>query len=235
MNLQEALLSLEPLDGDQWTADGAPLLEVLKTLTGIAVSRQEVLSAAPDFNRKSAEKPEDLLMNSKDKDDEEPKEVEEADSPTAEEDVEDLPESSEQSEESVYSVDTTSMSAHDLIKLLQSTPESQLKDFREAVHETHKEVVRAKQDADKAMVHSKRLLDITKNFVKTVVPEQTNAENIRAYLDQSQATRLERVQRSRSALKGLSPEDFNSKSPLDMAMGHRRAKNTARPNRMPKK
>lgn len=235
MDLQEALLSLDPLDDDQWTENGAPLLEVLKTLTGVAISRQEVVSIAPDFNRKSAEKPEGLLMNSKDKDDEEPEKAEEPDSPTTEEVVEELPETPEQSEEPVHSVDTTSMSAHDLIKLLQSTPENQLKAFRGAVHETHKGVVRAKQDADKAMVHSKRLLDITKNFVKTVVPEQTNAENIRAYLNQSQATRMERVKRTRLALKGLSPEDFNSKSPLDMAMGHRRAKNTARPNRMPKK
>lgn len=51
MNLIEALKSLDPNDDSQWTQDGAPLLEVMKELTGAPVSRDAIAAVASGFSR----------------------------------------------------------------------------------------------------------------------------------------------------------------------------------------
>lgn len=64
MDLKAALLSMDPLDDDHWTTDGAPRIEVLKTMTGAReLTRENVINFAPDFNRESSKKPNILLMN----------------------------------------------------------------------------------------------------------------------------------------------------------------------------
>lgn len=54
--IKAALAQLDPLDDDQWTADGAPKVETVSGLVGEAVKRQDIVNAAPDFNREKASK-----------------------------------------------------------------------------------------------------------------------------------------------------------------------------------
>lgn len=52
--IKAALAQLDPLDDDQWTADGAPKVETVSGLVGESVKRQDIVNAAPDFNREKA-------------------------------------------------------------------------------------------------------------------------------------------------------------------------------------
>lgn len=49
-----ALAQLDPLDDDQWTTDGSPKVETVSGLVGETVKRQDIINAAPDFNREKA-------------------------------------------------------------------------------------------------------------------------------------------------------------------------------------
>jgi hypothetical protein len=55
MNIQEALMSLDSFDDDQWTADGAPKLGAVKDALGESVTRQQVIDVAPEFSRENME------------------------------------------------------------------------------------------------------------------------------------------------------------------------------------
>ena len=56
-NIHSALSRLDPANDAQWTADGAPLMEAIKELTGDEnVTRKQVIDAMPTFNRELAEK-----------------------------------------------------------------------------------------------------------------------------------------------------------------------------------
>lgn len=54
LTLEDALKRLDPDDDAHWTKTGLPDCNVLKELTGTAVTRQEVNDVAPDFNREQA-------------------------------------------------------------------------------------------------------------------------------------------------------------------------------------
>lgn len=55
MNILEALKTFEKDNDAHWTADGLPRLDVLKEMTGAAVTRAELLSVARGFSRFSME------------------------------------------------------------------------------------------------------------------------------------------------------------------------------------
>ena len=53
MDIKEALASLDALDDEQWTQDGAPKTDVVSELVGHKVSRAEIIEAAPKFSREN--------------------------------------------------------------------------------------------------------------------------------------------------------------------------------------
>lgn len=57
--IKEALSELDTVDDDQWTNEGAPLVEVVSRLVGENVTRQEIVEAAPKFTRENPELEED--------------------------------------------------------------------------------------------------------------------------------------------------------------------------------
>lgn len=61
-----ALAQLDPLDDDQWTTDGSAKVETVSALVGEAVKRQDIVNAAPDFNREKASKGDDSEEQLKD-------------------------------------------------------------------------------------------------------------------------------------------------------------------------
>ena len=64
-NLKDALDLLDPLDDDQWTADGNPRVDAVEKILGEPVTRQQIVDAAPDLNRSK-------LLNPEDEDNEDP-------------------------------------------------------------------------------------------------------------------------------------------------------------------
>lgn len=56
-DIAEALEKLDPLDDEQWTSDGAPLVHAVSAILGRAVSRKEIIEANPHFTRKEEELP----------------------------------------------------------------------------------------------------------------------------------------------------------------------------------
>lgn len=53
MSIKEALEQLDPTDDSHWTAEGAPLVDVVSKLHGQAVTRKEITDDSPNFNRVS--------------------------------------------------------------------------------------------------------------------------------------------------------------------------------------
>lgn len=56
-DIKPYLAQLDPANGEHWTADGLPRLDVLKGLAGFAVTRDDLNKVAPGFTRKNAEVP----------------------------------------------------------------------------------------------------------------------------------------------------------------------------------
>lgn len=50
-DILEALNTLDKDDDENWTADGAPRVDVVSALVGRELKRQEIVDAAPEFNR----------------------------------------------------------------------------------------------------------------------------------------------------------------------------------------
>lgn len=55
MDIRTALSQLDPANDDHWTADGQPRIEAVNNVLGSAVRRQEIVDAAPDFTRATAQ------------------------------------------------------------------------------------------------------------------------------------------------------------------------------------
>ncbi|HWV46417.1 MAG TPA: hypothetical protein VN039_10445 [Nitrospira sp.] len=53
--IREALTKLDPFNDAHWTTDGQPRLDTLKFFAGEDVNREQVLSAAPEFTRTTAQ------------------------------------------------------------------------------------------------------------------------------------------------------------------------------------
>lgn len=54
-NIREALASLDTLDDDLWTADGAPKVEAVSKAADMDLKRADLINAAPKFSRSNAD------------------------------------------------------------------------------------------------------------------------------------------------------------------------------------
>lgn len=54
MDIKQALGYLDPNDDMQWTGEGLPLVDAVSNIAGRPVKRQEIIDAAPGFNRSVA-------------------------------------------------------------------------------------------------------------------------------------------------------------------------------------
>lgn len=67
--IMQALLELDPLDDDHWTSDGAPKVEAVSAIVNEKITRQDIVEAAPAFDRsragKSEQKTESVDTNSR--------------------------------------------------------------------------------------------------------------------------------------------------------------------------
>ncbi len=229
MNIKEALKTLDPIDDEQWTADGMPRVDVVaKMVENDELKRVEITAAAPDFTRATARKL-DLSDNSAP-----------AAPPVAgwnnppppgapleapQEHVEVVAEP-----EVPIAVETAPSDALDPLEaLLEERRLLEVEMYEaQAIHKA------AKADADAA---SNQVNDLNRRIevLENDDPHHSTA-HIRAYLNQQKINRLERADRMRKFLgdSGLSLKDvskeFDPRAPIDRAMhGRKPPRGSVRP------
>ena len=225
MEIKEALTKLAHDDDDNWTADGAPRVDVVARMTGIAdLKRQDIVDADPNFMRGvfPDDKPAEPVADSDaDKADPEP----EVPDPVG---------------EAFATLDAELKEAADLTpeELLEATPEDLGGDldlmtaWLRAAHAKCVELEATRSEAqNEAMMWGKRI-----NIISRVVEKlekrrdgNVNQSAIGKFLAQQQNARTERAARARAFLEsGTSAqailEQVAKGSKLDQAMSSRKPK-----------
>lgn len=259
MDLKAALLSLDTLNDDHWTGDGAPRIDVLKELTGAQdLSRASVINFAPDFNRDSAKNPEDLLMNKPlDADDEEAEEeileTEEAGAEEAEvEDPED-PEDEDPGETEIeegevveddsfdgelneadeeydtYYLVTQPLDVDGTIALIDKMKPDELESFLLGAEKTRNRIQKMIEDLRGKDKQIKVFMQRAKYQLNQKAPDVTNQQAIQTFIKASNAQRAARAQSRSVIINYVGDNQLNPKSPLDQAMGRKPKRGQGRP------
>ena len=196
-----ALAELDPLDDDQWTADGAPLVEVVARFTGdFSIKRQDIINAAPDFNREKL------------------KTVVE-------------PEPQVEPEPEVVLTPSKEMSATEFQAWLRTVPKEDLEETEANLKQQGDEIgseIQKLQELQKRINHA---VTITRDRIKTSFPNSPDAHALRSFIESQTKSREQRVARRATILQNLRPEELDSRAPIDAAMSRKRNRGTARPVR----
>jgi hypothetical protein len=230
-----ALAQLDPLDDDQWTADGAPKVEVVTSLAGETVKRQDIVNAAPDFNREKAGSPPD------DEQSQDPGQSDAGDSQDGAQETGNDPEQSDDSgdnqdpdtEQDEDRVDPPSreMSEPELQSWLKTVPPDQLEDIEKSLKDQHDEVgqeIKRLQDLQRRIT---RATSLTRQRIKEAFPNSPDQHAIRNFIESQNAARAERVARRQTILKGIRPEELDFRAPIDAAYARKTKRGTQRPVR----
>jgi hypothetical protein len=228
--IKAVLAQLDPLDDDQWTADGAPKVESVSALLGEKITRQDIVNAAPDFNREKAEKgvdDEDDTDQEQEQDLSDPELNEgetEGDDGKEEVDLQPEPESEPVSV-------PTKFNAAEFLAWLNGQDKEDLEDIEASLKE---ELSRnsTKQDELKEQAAAlKTASAYVKLRIKAEYPNTSDADATRAYIEAQTRARAERMGIRQSVLKGLKPSELEGRSPLDAAMARKTTRGVNRPNR----
>lgn len=238
----QALREFDPLDDDQWTADGAPKMEVVHRLAeDDKITRKDVVEAAPDFNRETAADPDNLLMNKEETDAQEGETPSEASSETPSEvtndeeqpnddDEDEEPPVVEDEEQPTEPVDVAEieMTQENINRAIADADVEDLQEIHDHLRQMEREETKIsdqhKKRADIARIGAK----VAMNRLRSLEPTMTNDQNIRAYIDSQNA---QRAAGRAAVLKSLKPEELDPRSPLDRAMARKTARGTQRPVR----
>lgn len=218
MDIKEALASLDALDDEQWTQDGAPKTEVVSELVGHKVSRAEIIEAAPKFSRENMVV-EDEEANDK-KEPEVKTEIEETviDNSVLETFAEMDPMLPEE------------LAANVLSKIDPMQLESVEKLLIEQIA-----VSAAKQkEIDEMNRRLKLSLATTRLWIKQLVPDMNNQQAIQEYIKRSQANRATKNAAVQQILGGAKLSDLVKLDPraaIDRAFARKTARGGNRPTR----
>lgn len=232
MQLNEALDVLDPANDEHWTSNGSPRMDALHALTGDdTITRRQVVEARPDLMRDTApEKTEEVASA--------------LGAPASTEGSEDAAANPEEpsSEDIAPEVETTEAVAPEPAAEPKPAPTiDQLKTLRD-------EKAERMLEAQRTATNAKREADLLANEVNTMNRQIDNMEQAadpnhgtagtRAYLKQQNKNRLDRARGLTKfrEMTGVQAADvakaMNPKSPIDQAMGQRRAtRGSQRPTR----
>ena len=196
-----ALAELDPLDDDQWTADGAPLVEVVAKFTGdFGIKRQDIINAAPDFNReklKTVEEPEVEV------------EVYPSEEPTP----------------------SREMSITEFQTWLRTVPKEDLEETELNLKKQRDEIGTEIQNLQELQKRINQAVTITRNHIKDSFPNSPDAHAIRSFIESQANAREQRVIRRMSILQNIRPEELDSRAPIDAAMSRKSKRGAGRPVR----
>lgn len=211
-----ALSQLDPLDDDQWTTDGSAKVEIVSALVGEAVKRQDIVNAAPDFNREKASKGDDP---------EEPNDngqiVEEKAKVVAD----------EAQEDDDFEPVNREMSASEFMEWIRKVPRDQLENIEVSLKQQNDEIGAEIEKLRDLQKRISQAVSITRNRIKEMFPNSPNQNAIREFIESQAASRAERAERRNTILKGIRPDELDPRSPLDSAMARKTKRGAQRPVR----
>lgn len=237
-----ALAQLDPLDDDQWTADGAPKVEVVSGLVGQAVKRQDIVNAAPDFSRYKAGQSSDQASESQP----EAKESSGGDGGDQGGDTQTDPETAseessqakedpdaEEGETKTEALETPSseMNLGEFQSWLRTVPKDHLEEVEAGLKNQNDEVgaeIKKLQELQKRIT---RATSMTRNRIKDAFPNSPDAHAIRSFIESQNKARAERIGRRNEILKGIRPDELEPRAPIDAAMARKNKRGTGRPVR----
>ena len=215
MDIKEALASLDALDDEQWTQDGAPKTDVVSELVGHKVSRAEIIEAAPKFSR------ENMVVE----DEKEPEVEIEA-----------------ETEETVIDnsvleafAEMDPMLPEELAaKVLSKIDPMQLESVEKLLIEQIAVSAAKQKDIDEMNRRLKLSLATTRLWIKQLVPDMNNQQAIQEYIKQSQANRAAKNSAIQQILGGAKLSDLVKLDPraaIDRAFARKTARGGNRPTR----
>ena len=213
MNIKEALASLDALDDEQWTQDGAPKTDVVSELVGHKVSRAEIIEAAPKFSR------ENMVV-------EDEKE----------------PEVKTETEETVLDnsvleafAEMEPMLPEELAaKVLSKIDPMQLESVEKFLIEQIAVSAAKQKEIDEMNRRLKLGLATTRLWIKQLVPDMNNQQAIQEYIKRSQANRAAKNAAVQQILGGATLSDLVKLDPraaIDRAFARKTARGGNRPTR----
>lgn len=208
MDIKEALSKLDTLDNDQWTADGAPKIETVKELLGRAVTRQEIVDAAPKFSR------ENPLF------DEAPEE------PTIDENPE--PEIVDTSAIEAFA-DEEPMELGAFLDVLKTVPANQLTAMLEVLRVQEQGVIEHRKRVEEMGLRIRQSVMHVKARIQREVPDVDNQQAIRDYLNSQQQTRAAKHALTHAVLKGIDLKQLDPRAAIDRAMARKTTRGANRP------
>lgn len=252
--IQAALAQLDPLDDDQWTADGAPKVDTVAELVGGAVTRKDIVEAAPHFNREKAgegdanEDEEQTDNESGDTGDGEGSKQEQEQSQDAgdEDDQETSSEGGTDTEtfdeEQPGDTDTEAaaepepepsqeMTEAEFVAYLNSVPKEGLEDLAGELRDQKIAVDKEIEEKKALGLRIKRAINIVNLRVKQLNPNTSATAATRRFIESQNEARMERVARRSVVLKHLSAKDIEPRAPIDAAMARKNKRGTGRPVR----
>jgi len=215
MDIKEALASLDALDDEQWTQDGAPKTDVVSELVGHKVSRAEIIDAAPKFSRENM---------------------------VVEDDDEKEPEVETETEETVIDnsvleafAEMDPMLPEELAaKVLSKIDPMQLESVEKLLIEQIAVSAAKQKEIDEMNRRLKLGLATTRLWIKQLVPDMNNQQAIQEYIKRSQANRAAKNSAIQQILGGAKLSDLVKLDPraaIDRAFARKTARGGNRPTR----
>lgn len=216
MDIKEALVQMDTLDDDQWTQDGAPKTETVSELVGSKVSRADITNAAPKFSR------ENPVIDG----------------------MEPEPDAVQQEAETEEVGDTSVIESYlagepmlpevFIEKILKQVPLNQLEGLEGILLEQQAYLDAEQKKLDEMKRRVKFNTSYTRSYIKQTIPDMSNQEAIRAYINRSQEQRAAKAEAIKQALGGLKPSDLaklDPRAPIDKAFARKTGRGAQRPTR----
>ena len=210
MDIREALGQLDSMNDDQWTKDGAPIIDAVSTLVGKKVTRQEIIDAAPNFSRSNM----DVAGPA-------PKAQEETQAPTVDNEdyldkLKDL-------------VKGDLLGEYQFAQFLRAFPQNGLMDLEKIVNAQLIAMDEQLKIVTEMRAQLKNSLHQTRSRIKSELPDVSNQQAIRDYLDSQANLRSAKAEVKREILKGIDLSDLDPRAMIDRAFARKTKRGTQRP------
>ena len=204
MDIKEALMSMDALDDEQWTGDGAPKVDVVSEVVGEKVTRQQILDLAPEFSQSN------MVIASEE-------EQPEGGDPASEDEAQ-----AEASMETIVEyLDGEPLTDADFIPLLMKTDVLALDTLEKVLVEQLTASEEAIARANDLKNRLKRSLAFTRNRIKSEIPDMSNQQAIQAFIKSQTEQRGQRVEKTRELLAGVDIKSLDPRSAIDRAMARK--------------
>ena len=214
MDIKEALMSMDALDDEQWTGDGAPKVDVVSEVVGEKVTRQQILDLAPEFSQSN------MVIASEE-------EQPEGGDPASEDEAQ-----AEASMETIVEyLDGEPLTDADFIPLLMKTDVLALDTLEKVLVEQLTASEEAIARANDLKNRLKRSLAFTRNRIKSEIPDMSNQQAIQAFIKSQTEQRGQRVEKTRELLAGVDIKSLDPRSAIDRAMARKTQRGGTRPSR----